>query len=164
MKTDDNLKAAFAGESQARNKYLAFSKKADEEGYKGIAKLFRAAAEAETIHAQLEFRALGGVKSTAENLKIAIEGETYEFTEMYPVFLKEADSEAASPDAKRAFRLANDAEKVHADLYKAALDTLGSKTDIEYYICPVCGNLVKGDKPDKCTICGAPGSRFYSVG
>lgn len=163
MSTENNLKTSFAGESQANRKYLACAKKADEEGFTGVAKLFRAAAEAETIHAMSQLKALGIVKTTAENLKGAIEGETYEFTEMYPGFIAEAEKEG-NTQAKRAFEFANEAEKVHADLYKKALENLEQNVDVNYYICPVCGNIVEGNAPDKCQICGVPASRFMNIG
>jgi len=163
LPTDNNLKAAFAGESQANRKYLAFAKKADEEGFPGVAKLFRAAAEAETIHAMSELKAMDGIKSTAENLKTAVAGETYEFTEMYPGFISEAEQEGRK-DAKRAFHFANEAEKAHAALYQKALDALEQKADTDYYICEICGNLHEGSAPDKCSICGAPKSKFKNVG
>lgn len=163
MSTENNLKAAFAGESQANRKYLAFAQKADEEGFPGVAKLFRAAAEAETIHAMSEFKAMGGIKSTAENLQTAIDGETEEFTSMYPGFIAEAEKEGNS-QAKRVFNFANEAEKVHADLYKKALAILDEKGDAEYYVCEVCGNIVQGEAQDKCSICGAPKSKFKNVG
>ncbi|WP_003543418.1 rubrerythrin family protein [Desulfotomaculum nigrificans] len=163
MSTENNLKAAFAGESQANRKYLAFAAKADQEGYPGVAKLFRAAAEAETIHALSELKALGLVKSTAENLQAAIEGETYEFTEMYPDFIKTAEEEGNN-QAKRVFHFANEAEKVHAELYKKALAALEKKEDIDFYLCPVCGYIHEGSAPDKCPICGAKGSSFKNVG
>ena len=161
MSTEDNLKAAFAGESQANRKYLAFAKKADEEGNPGVAKLFRAAAEAETIHAHMHLGVLGGVKSTAENLKAAIEGETHEFTEMYPEFIKEATDDAK---AKRAFELANEAEKSHADLYNKALVAMDQKADTEYFVCEVCGYVTEGSAPDVCPNCHAPKSKFKNVG
>ncbi|MTI81800.1 MAG: rubrerythrin family protein [Firmicutes bacterium] len=163
MTTEKNLKEAFAGESQANRKYLAFSAKAEQEGYQGVAKLFRAAAEAEAIHALSELKALNGIKSTAENLKAAIEGETFEFTEMYPDFIKKAETEGNAA-AKRTFSLANEAEKVHADLYKKALDSLDSNADIDYYLCPVCGYIHEKEAPEKCPICGAKGSSFKNVG
>lgn len=163
MSTENNLKAAFAGESQANRKYLAFAKKADEEGFPGVAKLFRAAAEAETIHAMSHLRSLGAIKSTADNLQAAIDGETYEFTEMYPGFISEADTEGAQ-QGKRSFELANEAEKVHADLYKKALANIETKENVDYYVCEVCGNIVEGSAPDRCTICGAPSSKFKNVG
>jgi len=163
MSTDNNLKSAFAGESQANRKYLAFAAKADEEGFPGVAKLFRAAAEAETIHALSHLKAMGAVKSTADNLKTAVEGETYEFTSMYPGFIVEAEKEAAN-QAKISFELANEAEKVHAELYKKALAALDQKVDADFYVCGVCGNIAEGSAPDKCPICGAPAGKFKNAG
>lgn len=128
-----------------------------------MAKLFRAAAEAETIHAHSHLRALEGIKSTAENLQAAIDGETYEFTEMYPGFIKEADAEGAK-QAKRSFELANEAEKVHAELYKKALASLEQKADTDYFVCGVCGYIHEGSAPDKCPVCGAPSNKFKNVG
>lgn len=163
MSTEQNLKSAFAGESQANRKYTAFAKKAEEDGYPGVAKLFRAAAEAEAIHAFSELKAMGAVKSTAENLQAAIDGETYEFTTMYPGFIKEAEEEAAN-QAKRAFSFANEAEKVHAELYNKALAALESKPDIEYFLCTVCGYIHENGTPDKCPVCGASSKAFKNVG
>lgn len=163
MSTEKNLKAAVAGESQANRKYLAFADKADQDGYPGVAKLFRAAAEAEAIHALSQLKALGVIKSTAENLQAAIDGETYEFTEMYPDFIKTAEEEGNS-QAQRAFNFANEAEKVHAELYKMALEALENKEDVNYYLCPVCGYIHKESAPEKCPICGAKGSNFKNVG
>ncbi|MEG6615807.1 rubrerythrin family protein [Peptococcaceae bacterium 1198_IL3148] len=163
MNTEKNLKDAFAGESQANRKYLAFAAKAQEEGYTAAAKLFRAAAEAEAIHALAELKALGEIKSTAENLKSAIAGETYEFTNMYPDFIKTAEAEGNN-QAKRAFNFANEAEKVHADLYQKALAVLDSNEDMDYYLCPVCGYIHEKEAPEKCPICGAKGSSFKNVG
>lgn len=163
MATENNLKTSFAGESQANRKYLAFAEKADAEGYPGVAKLFRAAAEAETIHALSQLKALGLVKSTAENLQAAIEGETHEFTEMYPGFIAEAEKDGNS-QAKRLFEHANAAEQVHAGLYSENLASLDQKLDQEYFICPVCGNVNAGSAPAKCVICGLPGERFKQVG
>jgi len=162
-KTLENLMAAFAGESQANRKYLAFAKKAEEEGYPKIAKLFRSAAEAETIHALKHFEVAGKIGSTLENLKAAVAGETHEFTEMYPEFIKEAES-LGDKDAVRSFNLAAKAEAVHANLYKEALKALeaGSDLDGEFYICPVCGNIEK-TKPERCPICGVPGEKFFQV-
>ncbi len=161
MSTEKNLKSAFAGESQANKKYLAFARKAEEEGYKGIAKLFRATAEAETLHALTHLKVLGMINSTEENLKAAIEGETYEFTEMYPNFIAEAIEEGNTA-AKRAFHLANEAEKIHAELYKKALENLNE--DANYHVCGVCGYVSEGSAPDKCPICGAPATKFVNVG
>ncbi len=163
MSTEKNLQSAFAGESQANRKYTAFAKKAEEEGYTAVARLFRATAEAEAIHANYELKAMGGIKSTAENLQAAIDGEEYEFTHMYPAFIKEAEQEGR-PDAKRAFYLANEAEKVHAELYKKALASLESKPDTQYYLCPVCGYIHENNAPDKCPICGTPSGSFKNVG
>ncbi|RJQ39185.1 MAG: rubrerythrin family protein [Nitrospiraceae bacterium] len=163
MSTENNLKSAFAGESQANRKYLAFAKKADEEGYPGVAKLFRAAAEAETVHAMSQLRALGAIRTTAENLQAAIEGETYEFTQMYPGFITEAESEQKT-QARHSFELANEAEKVHAALYKKALEALEQKSDTEYFVCEICGNIASGNAPDKCSICGAPSTKFKNMG
>ena len=160
--TEKNLKEAFAGESQANRKYLAFAKKAEEEGYKQVAKLFRAAAEAETIHAHAHLRVLSGVKSTKENIQEAIAGETHEFKSMYPEFLTKAKAEAIKP-AQISFDYANQVEKIHAALYQKALETLGKNEAVDYYVCPVCGNTVEGKAPDKCPICGAAGSKFTKI-
>ncbi len=159
-KTVENLQAAFAGESQANRKYLAFAKKAEEEGYTQVARLFRAVAEAETIHAHSHFRVLGGVQSTAENLKAAIAGEHYEVNTMYPEFLGEARN-ADDKKAARSFEMALEAEKGHEKLYQEALATLGKETEAyDYYICSVCGYTHAGSAPDKCPICGAAKDRF----
>lgn len=163
MSTEKCLKESFAGESQANRKYLAFAKKADAEGYPGVAKLFRAASEAEAIHAAMELQVLGGIKTTADNLQAAIDGETYEFTQMYPGFIQTAEAEGNS-QAKRAFTLANEAEKVHADLYKKALAALDSKEDTDYYLCTVCGYIHENNAPEKCPVCGATPKAFKNVG
>ena len=160
--TIKNLKEAFAGESQANRKYLAFAKKAEEEGFHQVAKLFRAAAEAETVHALNHLKELGDIKSTKENLAAAIGGETYEFQSMYPQMIKEAEAEGQKA-AMRSFHLANEVEKIHGDLYKKALDNLGKNPDVDYYVCQVCGNTVEGEPPDKCPICGAPKKMFKKV-
>src|SRR5512137_2196207 len=139
MKTEENLKEAFAGESQANRKYLAFAKKAEEEGYAQVARLFRAAAEAETVHAHNHLRVLKGIRSTKENLQEAIAGETHEFKKMYPEMIEAAKAEAEKA-AERSFAYANDVEKVHAALYQKMLDNLGSSQEsYSYYVCPVCG-------------------------
>lgn len=161
-KTEKNLRDAFAGESQANRKYLAFARKAEEEGYTGVAKLFRAAAEAETIHAHSHLKVLGGIKSTAENLKAAFEGESYEFNEMYPKFIEEARAEG-NDAAVRSFRYASEAEKGHAELYKKALAELNEKPFVSYYLCPVCGHIAQGNPPDKCPICGTPANKYRLV-
>lgn len=162
MSTTDNLRDAFAGESQANRTYLAFAKKADEEGHSQTAKLFRAAAEAETVHAHNHLRALEGVKSTKENLQAAIDGETHEFTTMYPKMIEEA-KEDGNNKALRSFELANKVEKIHADLYKRALDNLGGNDVVDYYVCQICGHTAESEAPDKCPICGATSSNFTLV-
>ena len=162
-KTQENLMAAFAGESQANRKYLAFAKQADAEKLPQVAKLFRAAAEAETIHAHTHLRNLGLIKSTAENLKAAIEGETYEFTEMYPGFISEAQSENQSAAIVKGMQLANDAEKVHASLYQKALDTISNPVTVDYYLCSVCGHIAEGHAPDQCPICGAKAAAYKKI-
>jgi rubrerythrin len=161
--TQKNLAAAFAGESQANRKYLAFAKQADAEKLPQVAKLFRAAAEAETIHAHTHLRNLGMIKSTAENLKEAIAGETYEFTEMYPGFISEAQNENQSAAIVKGMQLANDAEKVHASLYQKALDTLENPVSVDYYLCSVCGHIAEGSAPDQCPICGAKAVAYKKV-
>ncbi len=159
MSTEKNLKEAFAGESQANRKYLAYAKKAEQEGHKGIARLFYATAEAETIHAHNHLKALGEVKSTAENLQAGIDGETHEFDSMYPPMLEQAKAEGRK-DAERSFLFAMKSEKVHADLYKDALENLDANEDADYYLCPVCGYIEKGNAPDTCPICGVKESMF----
>ncbi len=161
-KTEKNLQEAFAGESQANRKYLAFAKKAEEEGYTQVAKLFRAAAEAETIHAHNHLRVLGGIKSTRENLEAAISGESYEFQNMYPQMIADAEAEG-NEDAKRSFTFANEVEKIHADLYKKALENLGKNEEVDYYVCQVCGNTVEGQAPDTCPVCGAKKEAFKKI-
>jgi len=162
LKTGENLSSAFAGESQANRKYLAFARQAEEEGYAQIAKLFRAAAEAETVHAHNHFREMGGVKSTKENLEAAISGESYEFQKMYPMMIEDAKAEKQNK-ALKSFSLANEVEKIHAELYKAALDKLGKNEATDYYVCQVCGNTVEGGAPDECPICGAKKRAFRKV-
>lgn len=161
--TQKNLAAAFAGESQAIRKYLAFAKQAEAEKLPQVAKLFRAAAEAETIHAHTHLRNLGMIKSTAENLKAAIEGETYEFTEMYPGFISEAISENQSVAIIKGMQLANDAEKVHASLYQKALATLSNPVTVDYFLCGVCGHIAEGNAPDQCPICGAKAAAYKKI-
>jgi rubrerythrin len=161
-KTEKNLEEAFAGESQANRKYLAFAKKAEQEGYKQVAKLFRAAAEAETIHAHNHLRILGGIKSTKENLESAINGETYEFEKMYPQMIEDAKNEG-NKSALQSFQYANEVEKIHADFYKKALENLGKNPEVDYYVCQVCGNTVEGEPPDKCPICGALKKMFKKI-
>jgi rubrerythrin len=151
-KTIEHLKEAFAGESQANRKYLAFAKKADQEGFPMAARLFRAAAAAETVHAHAHLKVLGGIKSTKENLMAAIEGETHEFKSMYPQMIADATAEG-NAQAKKSFEYANDVEKVHADLYKKMLDNLDNQTMVDVSICPVCGWTVEGEVPEKCPVC-----------
>ena len=160
--TSQNLKEAFAGESQANRKYLAFAMRADDEGYPQIAKLFRAAAEAETIHAHNYLRVMGAIKKTADNLRRAIEGETAEFESMYPAFIKQA-AEEGNTQAERNFKYANEVEKIHAQLYKKALQTLDNLEDVDYFVCTGCGNTVEGAPPEKCPICGAPRGKFKRI-
>jgi rubrerythrin len=162
MSTMDNLKEAFAGESQANRKYLAFAAKADEEGYAQVAKLFRAAADAETVHAHAHLRVMNGVGGTDENLKQAIGGETEEFKAMYPRMMEEAKAESEDA-AYMSFANANAVEEIHAGLYQKALDDLGSNEQTDYYVCQVCGNTVEGEAPDKCPICGAPKKMFKKI-
>lgn len=163
-KSLEHLLAAFAGESQANRRYLAFAQKADEEGFPQVARLFRAAAAAETVHALTHLRTAGEVKSTAENLQAAISGENYEATVMYPDFVKDAEAEG-NKKATTSFKWAWEAEKVHEKLYTEALATLNEKQEDEYdyYICPVCGFTEKRSAPERCPVCGAAGSRFERV-
>lgn len=161
-KTVDDLKAAFAGESQANRRYLAFAKKADDEGFTQIAKLFRAVAAAETVHANNHFRALDGVKSTTENLQEAVKGENYEVVTMYPDFIKDADGESVKR-AVTSFRWAWEVEKQHEILYRKALADLEAQQipeNVDYYVCPVCGNTHEGPLEGKCPVCGTPTSRY----
>ena len=152
--SEKNLQDAFAGESQANRKYLAFAQKADREGYPQIAKLFRAAAEAETVHAHAHLRALKGVKDTASNLKAAIEGESFEFKSMYPPMIEAAQSEGHTA-AERSFMYANAVEKVHAELYQKALDNMDSLEETDYWVCAVCGYTCEDEAPDNCPVCQA---------
>ena len=162
-KSEQNLKDAFAGESQANRKYLAFAKHADKEGHPQAAMLFRAAAEAETVHAHAHLRTLGGINSTADNLKEAISGETHEFKSMYPQMIAEAQEEGQKA-AERSFSYANAVEEIHADLYQKALDTLDNPSDVDcYYVCSVCGNTCENEAPDVCPVCGAKAKAFSKV-
>jgi rubrerythrin len=161
-KTEQNLLEAFAGESQANRKYLAFAKQAEKEGHAQAAKLFRAAAEAETVHAHAHLRALGHVKDTAENLKQAISGETHEFKNMYPAMIEEAKGEG-NKAAERSFAYANEVEEVHANLYQKALDSLDSPEEADYYVCSVCGYTCENEPPEKCPVCGARPKAFSKV-
>jgi len=162
--TKSNLKEAFAGESQAYQKYVAFAKKAEKEGFKNVARLFKTTAEAERIHAEGHLNALEMVSSTADNLKAAIEGETYEFTKMYPPMLEKAVADGHK--AKIMFNFAVKAEEVHAKLYKKALEAVESGKDLEntdFYLCPVCGYIEFDAAPAKCPICGVASDKFVKV-
>ncbi len=164
-KTEDDLKAAFAGESQANRRYLAFAKKADAEGLTQVAKLFRAAAAAETVHALNHFRAMDGVSTTQDNLKVAIAGENYEWVTMYPEFIKDAENEAV----KRAFISFDRAwkvEKIHEELYRKALTAVEGQqplAEADYYVCPVCGFTHEGPLEGTCPICNTPASKFERI-
>ncbi len=163
VKTKKNLKAAFAGESQANRKYLAFAKEAEEEGFTQIAKLFKAAAEAETVHALNHLRITGQIQSTLENLNAAVSGETFEFKEMYPKYIDTAKQEG-NKQAAWSFDVANQVEQIHAKLFAKAIDAIKTNNPIEkvdYYVCGICGNTVEGEAPDKCPICGAPKEKFF---
>lgn len=165
MATADNLQDAFAGESQANRKYLAFAKKADKDGYPQVAKLFRAAAAAETVHAHAHLRALKGVKSTAENVQAAIEGEGAEFQEMYPKFLAEAEAEGDQA-ATTSFRFALAVEEVHHGLYSDAAKALGAGGDLPaapITVCPICGNTFVGEAPDKCPVCATAKEKYLVI-
>lgn len=157
-KTIDNLMDAFAGESQANRKYMAYAKKAEKEGKLNAAKLFRVASDAETLHALKHFEIAGKIGSTADNLKDAVAGETYEYKDMYPPFVKEAEA-AGNKAAVMSFTFAMKAEEVHAGLYQDALDNIDQTEEVFYYLCPVCGNIEKA-RPDKCSICGVMGDKF----
>ena len=161
-KTETNLLEAFAGESQANRRYLAFAKQADKEGKPQAAKLFRAAAEAETVHAHNHLRALGAVKSTAENLREAIDGETHEFKSMYPDMIQYSKEEGQKP-AERSFTFANEVEKVHASLYEKALNNLENLEEVDYYVCSVCGFTCEIEPPEKCPVCGARSTAFFKT-
>jgi rubrerythrin len=162
-KTEQYLKEAFAGESQANRKYLAFAAKADQEGYPQVARLFRAAAEAETIHAHSHLRALNGIRSTKENLLEAVAGETHEFTKMYPEMIEAAKAEGHKVGL-RSFSYANEVEKIHAQLYQSIMDSLGSSQEsYPYYICPVCGMTAEKEAPAICPVCGTKGSAFRRI-
>ena len=163
--TVENLHVAFAGESQANRKYLAFARQAEKDGLPQIAKVFRAAAEAETLHALAHLANMGGIGTTLENLKSAVAGETYEFTEMYPPMVEQARAE--NHKARYMLGFANAAEKVHAGLFQQALQALESGADLstmDVYLCPVCGDIEFGTVPDKCPICGAPASKYQKIG
>jgi rubrerythrin len=157
-----NLKEAFAGESQANRTYLAFAEKADREGYPQVARLFRAAAEAETIHALNHFRALKAIQTTAENLKHALAGEVAEFEQMYPKMIAAAQAEGHK-EAERTFTFANEVEKIHARLFQEALAKLEAKELAEMFVCPICGYTVAGEPPDNCPVCNAKKKLFRRI-
>jgi rubrerythrin len=164
MTTGDHLKEAFAGECQASGKYVAFARKAEQDGFPNIARLFRTAAQAERIHAEGHLKALGGIGSTAVNLQAAIDGETYEYTEMYPPMLAQARAE--NHQAKRMFAYAVEAESVHARLYKLALQAAQQGEDLaetQFYLCPICGHIEFGRPPATCPICGAKAEKYVQV-
>jgi rubrerythrin len=165
MATSDNLQDAFAGESQANRKYLAFAKKAEEDGYPQVAKLFRAAAEAETVHAHAHLRVMDGIKDTKDNLQAAIDGEGFEFQEMYPKYLAEAEEED-NKAAVFSFKNALAVEEVHHGLYSEAINAVSAGQDLpdqQIFVCAICGNTVYGEAPEKCPICGAPKAQFFEV-
>lgn len=162
-KTKQHLMDAFAGESQANRKYLAYARQADKEGHKAIAKLFRAAAAAETVHAHAHLRVAGGIGSTAENLTDAIAGEIHEFKTMYPEMIKDAQQEGEK-NAVRSFTYANEVEEIHATLYQKALDNIDNPEPVEsYYVCSVCGYTVADEKPEKCPVCGSGATAFGQI-
>jgi rubrerythrin len=165
MATRENLSDAFAGESQANRTYLAFAKKADVDGFPVVAKLFRAAAEAETVHAHAHLRVLGDVKSTADNLRAAIKGEGYEFQTMYPKFVAQAEAEK-NKAATVTFKNAMAVEEVHHALYTKALGAVEGGKDLpptSIVVCSVCGETLMGSAPDKCPVCGSPKAKFFEV-
>lgn len=157
------LKEAFAGESQANQQYQAFAERALEDGYPQAARLFRAAAQAETVHAANHLKALGAIDDTQENLRKAISGETHEFEHMYPEMLQAAVEEK-DKQAQRTFQYALEVEKVHAALYEKMLESLGTdQEEYPYFICPICGYTAEGKAPGQCPVCGALGGRFREV-
>ncbi len=165
MSTQDNLMAAFAGESQANRKYLAYAKAADKDGFPAVARLFRAAAEAETVHALTHLRNAGGINDTVANLKDAIAGESHEFKDMYPGFIKEAQAEGVK-GALKGFEMANTVEELHFNLYSEALKAVEAGQDLpaqDIYVCGVCGNTVYGAAQDKCSVCGVAADKFFEV-
>ena len=162
-KTLKNLQDAFAGESQANRKYTAYAQKAEADGYPQIAKLFRAAAAGETVHAIAHFKAMDGVKSTTENLNDAINGENYEVVSMYPPFVQDAVAEG-NKRAQTSFEWALAVEKEHEALYREALACLGKEDEsYDFYVCPFCGHTHPRNAPEKCPVCGAPGSKFEKI-
>jgi rubrerythrin len=161
-KTEQNLMDAFAGESQANRKYLAYAKHAEKEGYAQVARLFRAAAEAETVHAHAHLRTLGKIKSTADNLKDAIAGETFEFKQMYPEMIAAAQEEG-NKAGERTLSYANEVEKYHAALYEKALEKMGNMEKVDYYVCSVCGYTCEKEPPERCPVCTSNSKVFFKV-
>ena len=158
IRTEKNLQEAFAGESQANRRYLFFADTAEKEGHPQVARLFRAAAEAETVHARNHFNAMDGVGSTGDNLRAAVIGEHYEFTRMYPPFIDEAEAEG-NKRAQRSFEWANEVEQIHHGLFEQALKAIEAGQELKeepFFICPVCGYTAGGEAPEKCPVCGAP--------
>ncbi len=164
-KTEENVMQAFAGESQANRKYLAFAKRAEKDGYPQVAKLFRAAAYAETVHAHSHLDVVNGVSDTLTNLSKAAEGESHEFTSMYPEFIKQAEADG-NKKAKRSFELANEVEKVHEKLYQGAIASVKNGKDLavkDIYVCEICGHTHEDHAPDKCPVCGAKKELFTKI-
>jgi len=165
MSTKENLQEAFAGESQANRKYLAFAEKAEKEGFDQVARLFRAVAEAETVHAHAHLRCLDGVGGTPENLQAAIDGEGHEFQQMYPGFLAQAQQDG-DKRTEISFKNALAVEEIHHGLYSEAAEAVKAGKDLDataIYVCDICGNTVYGEAPDKCQVCGAPKTRFMEI-
>ncbi|MFC1920757.1 rubrerythrin family protein [Chloroflexota bacterium] len=165
MRTESNLQEAFAGESQANRRYLFFAEKADKEGYPQVARFFRAAADAETVHAKNHFNAMDGMGTTKENVMAGSVGEHYEFTRMYPLFIEQAEQEE-NTKALRSFEYANAVEEIHHGFFEGLLKALNEETPIKeepYYVCQVCGNTVPGEAPEKCSVCGAGSKAFKKI-
>jgi len=164
-KLQDNLREAFAGESQANRRYIAFARKAVQEGFPQVAKLFRAAAEAETVHALNHLKRRNEIKSTLENLETAVSGETFEYTKMYPQYIKEAEAEENRP-AVWSFNVANKVEQIHAGLFSKAINALKNGRDLgkrDFFVCSICGNTVENTAPEKCPFCNARKVHFSKV-
>ncbi|GLI35768.1 rubrerythrin family protein [Desulforhabdus amnigena] len=161
-KTEKNLREAFAGESQANRRYLAYAEKAEDEFFHGVAKLFRAVAAAETIHAHKHLRTLGGVKSTKENIQDALSGEIHEFKNMYPQMIADAKEEG-NKSAEISFTYANAVEQIHAELYTKALEDPEKFPVKDYYVCKICGYTIADAPPEKCPVCGANPKAFFKV-
>jgi rubrerythrin len=160
--TKENLKSAFSGESQAHMKYVLFADKAEEEKFGNIARLFRAIAFAERVHASNHLNALNGINLTMYNLDIAFDGETFEVNEMYPAYKAVAELQDEKK-AVKSMHYALEAEKIHAALYGEAKEAVKSGKDLkvgEINICPVCGHTVVGKAPERCPICGVQGDKF----